>query len=170
MPAQKYLNRVSGRNKQIAATITSAGAADDGKLVGLDATGRIDGSMMPVGLAADTKSIIASEALAAGNLVSLFDNAGVTNVRKADATVEGKECDGFVLSSVSAAAAALVYFEGRITGLSGLTLGARYYLSITAGAITATPVSASGNVDQYVGKAVSATELNFEPDDGVTLA
>jgi hypothetical protein len=48
-------------------------------------------------------------------------------------------------------------------------LGARYYLSTTPGTITATPVTGSGRVDQYVGTALAATELNFEPDDGVTL-
>lgn len=50
----------------------------------------------------------------------------------------------------------------------GLTVG-RYYLDTTAGGITATPPSATNNVSQYVGKAISATELNFEPDDGVIV-
>jgi hypothetical protein len=126
--------------------------------------------MMPVGIGADIKSIICSETLAAGNIVAVWDNAGTLNVRKADATSEGKEADGFVLAGASSGAAALVYFEGRITGLSALTPGARYYLSTTAGGVTATPVSASGNVDQFIGKALSATEINFEPDDGVTIA
>ena len=172
MAATRYLARIAGRIKQVAVTIVSAGAADDGKVVGLDATGRVDASVMPVGIAPDTKSVVSSENLAAGDVVNTFNNAGTLNVRKADATAEGKEVHGFVLAAVTSPAAALVYFEGRITGLSGLTPGASYYLSAsTPGAVTLTPVSAAGNVDQYVGSAVSATELNFEPEErGVTLA
>jgi hypothetical protein len=64
-----------------------------------------------------------------------------------------------------------VYKEGTITGLSSLTIGARYYLSgSTAGAITTTAPTTAGHIVQYIGYAISATELVFEPSDPIVLA
>src|SRR4030066_299864 len=86
--------------------------------------------------------------------------------RKPGAAGGGKDAGGFVLAGVTAPAEAIVYFEGTNTGLAGLTLGARYYLNTTAGGVVATtPPSASGNVVQYVGRAISTTEIAFESDD-----
>lgn len=168
--ADKPIQLVSGRLTQVEATVISAGAGNAGDVVALDATGRLDTTVMPVGVGADTKSVTASENLAGGDFITIWDDTGVVKVRKADATTAGKEADGFVLSAVTSGQSALVYFESTNTVLSGLTLGARYYLSTSAGQVTATPPSASGNVVQYVGRAISATELSFEPDAGVVLA
>jgi len=169
MAASKFLALISGRVREIVATVISAGAGDDGKIVALGTDGRIDTSVLPVGIGAETKTIQASEALSAGNLVNIWDSAGQFRVRKADAATSGKEAHGFVLTSVSSGANATVYFEGTVTSLTGLTPG-RYYLSTDAGLVTATPPSASGNVVQFVGSALSATELTFEASDGIILA
>jgi hypothetical protein len=170
----KFLNidTTTGRTKQEAAVATSAGAADAGKIPALDAGGKFDSTMMPVGLGSDSKSgILASEAIAAGSLVNVYNNAGVLNVRKADATAAGKEANGFALAAISNAQTGTIYFEGTITGLTGLTPGTRYYLSAaTPGTATLTPPSASGNVIQFVGVSLSATEITFEADDGIILA
>lgn len=147
---------------------TSAGAGDSGKVVALDGAGKIDSTMMPTGVGADTQTITASEALSAGDLVNVHNSTGA-KVRKADATTAGKEAHGFVLAGVSNGASATVYFEGTITGLSGLTPGVQY-LSTTAGASTATAPSGSGNAVQRVGVATSATTLNFESQPPIILA
>ena len=57
------------------------------------------------------------------------------------------------------------------TGLSSLTIGARYFLSDSvAGSVTATAVTAgAGKISQEVGVAVSATELSFEPQTAYVL-
>ena len=171
MAAKTFLRLVAGRKTEIAGITTSAGAGNDGDIPALDSTGRLSTTMMPVGVVADNKSIVSSEDLVAGNLVNVWNDAGTIKVRKADATTSGKEADGFVLAGYTAPAAALVYFEGTNTAMSGLTLGARYYLNTVAGGVVATtPPSGSGNVVQYVGRAISTTELTFEPDDGVILA
>lgn len=171
MAAKSFLRIVTGRITEIVATVISAGAGNDGDIVALDATGRLDTSVMPVGIGADTASITASENLSAGDFVNVWDSSGTIKVRKADATAAGKESDGFVLSSATSGNPALVYFEGTNTQLTSLTLGARYYLDSTAGAAVATtPPSASGNVVQYLGRAISATALSFEPSEGVILA
>lgn len=150
---------------------SSAGAADSGKIPQLDASGRLSSTFLPVGIGADTTSLPATETLAAGDLVNVWNSSGTASVRKADATAEGKEAHGFVTAAVTSGATATVYFEGRITGKTGLTPGARQYLSAsTPGAVTATAPTTSGNVVQYVGIAVSATEIDFEKEDTITLA
>lgn len=154
----------------INSTTTSAGSGAAGKVVALDGSGRIDTTMMPVGVAADVAVLPASETLSAGDFVSIWSDAGVTRVRKADASTAGKEADGFVLSGASSGANATVYFEGSNTQLTGLTGGTRYYLATTPGAATTTPPTGAGAVVQYLGKAVGATEIKFEGEDGVILA
>lgn len=148
---------------------TSAGAGDSGKLPALDAAGRLDTSFMPVGIGADTQSIVSSENLAAGDLVNVWNDTGTPKVRKADATTAGKEAHGFVLAGVTAPAAATVYFEGNNTQVTGLTAGAQF-LQTTAGLAGATAPSGSGNVVQRVGFASAATNLNFTSGDPVVLA
>lgn len=147
---------------------SSAGAGDSGVVVALDGSGRIDSTMMPVGIGADTQSITASEALAAGDMVNIWNSTGA-KARKADATVAGKEAHGFVLASVSNGAQATVYFEGTDTAVTGLTPG-RLFLSTTAGLATSTAPSGTGNIVQRVGFAVSATAMNFQSQTPITLA
>ena len=159
-----YTSRVAGRNVQVQPNSTSAGVADAGKIIELDASGKIDDTMLPAG---DSKEATASEALSAGQMVYI---TGAGEIALADATTTGKEAMGFVLAAVASAAVGKIYFEGINTGVAGLTPGARYYLDTTAGGITDTPLAATGNIDQYVGRAISATELSFEPEAGVQLA
>lgn len=168
MPAKKFLRLVAGVLTEVAATVTSAGAGNDGDLVALDSSGRLDNSVMPVGIGVDTKTIAASEALAAGDWVNVWNSTGA-KVRKADATTAGKVAHGFVLAAVSSGGNALVYFEGTNTQVSGQTPGP-VYLQTTAGTGGATIPSASGNVVQNLGVAVSATEVNFERGTPVVLA
>jgi len=146
---------------------TSAGAGDSGKLAALDATGKLDTSFMPTGIGADTSVVTASEALAAGDLVNVYDATGA-KCRKADASTAGKEAHGFVLAVVENGAPATVYFEGGNTQVTGLTPG-KQYLSTTPGLCAATAPSASGNVVQRVGIATSATVLNFQYLDPIVL-
>lgn len=149
---------------------TSAGAGDAGKVAQLDSTGRLDSSMMPVGIGADTATVTASEALAAGDLVNIYNNAGTANVRKADASTSGKEAHGFVLAAVSNAASATVYFEGTNTQCTGLTPGLQYLSGTTAGKSAAAAPTGTGKVVQTVGFAISTTALNFQSTPPIVLA
>jgi hypothetical protein len=169
MAGDKYLYNNAGAVTEKVAVQTSAGAGNAGNIPALNAAGVLDTSFMPTGVAADTQAIVASEALAAGNLVNIWSNAGVFNVRKADATVAGKEAHGFVLASVSSAATATVYFVGNDTGVTGLSPGVQF-LSTTAGTSSSSAPSGSGNVVQRVGVATAATVLNFVPQPPITLA
>lgn len=168
MAAKKFLRLVNGVLTEIFGVQASAGAGNAGDLVSLDDTGRIDNSMMPVGIGADTSTISASETLAAGDWVNVWNSSGA-KVRKADATTAGKEAHGFVLAAVTSGNPATVYFEGTNTQVTGQTPGP-VYLQTTAGTGGATIPSASGNVVQQIGVAVSATAVNFERSAPVTLA
>ena len=164
-----YLELDTGRIKEKAGTVDANTA---GAIVALDGTGRIDNAIMPTGIGADTKVVTnaANESFSAGDLVNIFDSTG-TCARKADASTEGKEAVGFVISSVTAGNPATVYFEGTITGLTGLTVGSRQYLDTTsAGGTTETAPSTTSNVVQFIGIALSATEISFEPGEPITVA
>lgn len=167
--ADKPIYLVSGVPTERELIVTSAGAGDSGKAIALDAAGLIDTSMMPVGIGADTAAIVASEILAAGDFVNVWSDVGVFKVRKADATVAGKEAHGFVLAGFAAAATATVYFEGNNTQVAGATPGP-VYLSTTAGGFTSTPPAAAGNIVQKIGVAVAATRINVECAQHYVLA
>lgn len=193
MAAPRFFSFISNRVRMVAAILTSAGAGDAEKIPATNAsgvldptilnaaptgvskvvmtlgTGLLDPSIMPVGIGADTASIVASETLAANDLVNVWDDAGTPKVRKADATAEGKEANGFVLSGFASAATALVYFEGRITGLTSIVPGTRYYLSTTPGLITATAPTTAGNIVHHIGGGVSTTTINFEQQEPITV-
>lgn len=164
----KYLYNNSGEITEKSATIASTGASDSGKIVALDGTGRLDVSFMPVGIAPEVASILASEGLSAGNFVNIWNNSGTANVRKADNTTIGKEAMGFVLAGVTIGNNATVYFEGTNTALAGLSPG-KIFLG-TNGGTTSNPPSGSGNIVQKLGTATSTTTLNFEPSQIIVLA
>lgn len=168
--AAKYLRQNGGQLAEVEATTTSAGAGDAGKIVGLDSSGRIDNSMMPSGIGADTEVMASSENLSAGDLVNIWNDSGTRKVRKADAS-NGRRAHGFVLDAVTSPANATVYLSGDITGLTSLTPGVAYYLSgSAAGAATSTAPSTAGYISQEIGIAVSATSIAFEQQMPITLA
>jgi hypothetical protein len=167
--ADKYLYNNAGTLTERAATATSAGVADAGKIPALDATGRLDETMMPVGIGADVAALTASENLAAGDFVNVWDDGGTPSVRKADATTSGKRAHGFVLDSATAASMVNVYFEGTNNSVSGMTVGT-VYLSTTPGLAASTAPTGAGNVVQVLGIATGATTINFEGGQPIVLA
>jgi hypothetical protein len=168
--ANRYLAMIAGLITEVQALVTSAGAGDAGKLVATDGAGKLDASLMPTGVGADTQSIVSSENLAAGDLVNVFNSAGTPKVRKADASASGKEAHGFVLAVVTAPAAATVYFEGSNTQVTGLTGGVQYLDPANPGKSTHTAPTTAGQVVQRVGMATAAAVLNFDSGTPVLLA
>jgi hypothetical protein len=164
----KFLYNNAGTITEKTATVVSTGVSQAGQVTALDSTGHLDNSVMPVGIGADTVSIVASEALSAGQFVNIYNNAGTPNCRKADNTTTGKEANGFVLAAVSSAASATIYLAGQNTQLTGQVAGP-VFLG-TAGAVVASAPTGSGNVVQRVGIAVSATVVEFRPYSPIVLA
>jgi hypothetical protein len=167
--ANKYLAMVAGLITEIAGLVTSAGAGDAGKIVALDSSGKLDTSLMPTGVGADTAAIATSESLAAGDLVNVFNSTGA-KVRKADSSVSGKEAHGFVLAVFTHPTTATVYFEGSNTQVTGLTPGVQYLDPANPGKSTNTAPTTAGQVVQRVGFATAAAVLNFQSEVPVLLA
>jgi len=191
----KFIKNVAGVFTEEATVSTTAGVGDAGKVVHLDASGvlapallnativsaaskivqldgsgKLDVSVMPVGIAADTAIIQASENLGNGDYVNIH-NVGGPRVRKADASAAGKEAHGFVTAAVLSGANATVFFEGTNNAVAGKTPGATQFLSATtAGATTETAPSGAGQIVQRIGIAVSATAVNTEVAQPITLA
>lgn len=158
----KYIADSSGKLTEVQPVNVSTGAPDAGKIAQLDATGRWDISMMPVGVGAEVTIVPSFESFTAGQFVNLFDNAGAVNARKADATTNAKPAHGFVLAIVTAPANATIYgISNKNTALAGLTLGVPYWLSTVAGGVIATAPSAAGNWVQELGTSESLTEMVF---------
>lgn len=168
--ADKFLKLVNGVPTETEAKTTSAGAGDAGKIPALDSSGRFDTSMMPVGIGADTKAIVASENLSAGDFINIHNDSGTPKVRKADASTTGKHAHGFVLAAVTSGNPATVYFEGANTQITGATAGDVFLSATTPGGSSATAPSGSGKVVQKLGVAVAATEINVEIGQHYVLA
>ena len=165
----KFLNLTGGVPTQEVAVGTSAGAGDANKIPKLDAAGKLDITMMPTGAGPDATTITTSEALSAGDFVNLHNSTGI-KARKADATTSGKEAHGYVLSAVGSGASATVYFDGVNTAVTGRTVGARQFLGTTAGLPVETAPSATGNMAQILGVALSATSILFRANDPILVA
>jgi hypothetical protein len=104
----------------------------------------------------------AGEAISAREVVYMADgSSGTTAGRwyKADADAIGTSISakmvGLATTAIASGSTGTVRLSGRITGLTGLTAGTEYYVSTTAGALTATPVQ---NL-RFVGAAESTTVL-----------
>jgi hypothetical protein len=158
---------VSGLKTLVAAVQSSAGAGDAGKIVALNSSGFVDLTMLQVG--PDTYSIVTSENLASGDFVNIYNNAGTANARKADAAVTTKKAWGFVLSAVTSPAAAVVYLSGINTAVTGLTPGEQFLSDTVPGKCTTTLAAGAGHLHQSVGIASTATTMQFDPGDPVSL-
>ena len=108
---------------------TAGGASNAAAIPQLDANGLLAPTMFPAGIGNDIVTVVASEALSAGAMVNLWNNAGVANVRNSDSATAsaGKKTSGFVLTAFASGATASVYRSGMNTQLTGLTPGADYY-------------------------------------------
>lgn len=165
---QRLLSLVAGKFTEYVAVITSGGASSSGQIVALNAAGAVDITMMPSGVAADVVTLTASEAIAAGAFVNIWNNAGTPGVRNADGSTTGKQADGFVLAAIASAASGTVYLSGVNTGVTGQTAGLVYLSDTTAGSSTATAPTTAGHTLQQLGIAISATSIQFDPQAPIT--
>lgn len=107
---------------------------------------------------------VAAENLAFGDIVTVFDSgAGIPQVRKANATDNTKPARGFcnAVSGILAGSAGEVILSVGLLPAAGLTVGSNYYLSLASGIMTAVAPVAVGNIEQYLGFAVTPTALYF---------
>lgn len=98
----------------------------------------------------------------AGMYVNIYLNAGVAQVRPAEATTAlgVKKAHGFVLDTVASGNNVLVNLDGLNTGLAGLTIGQDYVLGSNGGILATTaPPALTGDIIQHIGVGVTASML-----------
>lgn len=107
---------------------------------------------------------ITSEAISLGQLVNLYDVAGIMTARKANATDGTKPCRAYC--SVSGGVALGAYGEFILLGLLrtvGVTPGLTYYLDTVAGVITTAAPGVVGNLVQEIGFGLDSESIWFNP-------
>ena len=158
----------TGAKSEYSGKATSAGTADAGEFVTAGTDGKIDISYFPNGIGADANTLVAGEALVGGDFVYILANG---TVMKADATAFAKRSMGYVLASVLNAGNATVFYDENNSALSGLTPGTTYYLSATAGVVTATASNIiAGQFLQELGVATTATSLHVNIKETILRA
>lgn len=110
-----------------------------------------------------TNTYVAGEAL---NLIDAVYISSADTVSKANASsVIPAKMIGFTSASAASAGVVPIVSEGLLSGFSGLTPGARYYLSTTAGLITTTIPTGSGHTIVSTGFAKNATNLQVRIEE-----
>lgn len=116
---------------------------------------------------------IAGEAIAAGEAVYLSDGSGARTAGRwyltdADLTYASSAAVsvGIAPNAIASGATGTVRVAGRVTGLSALSAGSVYYVSATAGALTASILTNT----RVVGMADTTTSLILTPSAVATVA
>jgi hypothetical protein len=169
MAAPKYLKRdaTSGHVSEVISTETGPAAE---VVVSTTSGGTIDPTLLPV---SGASSAIAGENIPAGGYVyiKLSGSPAVPSLFKAVWSSGGNQAIGFVLTSWTTGQTATYYDSGANSGLTGLTVGSRYYGdSTTAGGVTTTVPTGAGTISQFLGTASSTTSLESDIEDGIILA
>lgn len=166
----KFFDWINGKLQLTTPGVISAGAGDAAKMFQTDGAGKWDISLMPTGIAPDQKVANANGTISARDMIYM-EAAGTW--ARASAASGGFEATAWAVNGAATGQPVTGQDEGIISGLSALTPGAAYYLSdATPGGIMIAPgpvTSLTGKLGQVVGTALSATELNFEPDRAVGL-
>jgi hypothetical protein len=108
-------------------------------------------------------NLTAGENLVSGDICYLSSSDG--KVYKANASAEATAKGLILIAKENASAEGYGIFmrNGRFT-ISGLTAGAEYFIHTTAGQISSTKPSTTGQIVRIAGYALSSTELLFDPD------
>lgn len=151
-------------------TAVSSTGALEGHAVLLNASKQVDSSLLDQSkVAFFAKAGEAVDGSATPQLVNISDG---TNARTAgsfyrcdanDATSRPYAPYGFICENAATIGTAYAVKRGLISGFTGLTPGAWYYSSGTAGGITATAAPMSTPLQRLVGIAISDTELQTVP-------
>ena len=147
---------------------TSSGAGDEDKVPTLNASGQLAAGFIDPVRASNVPAGEAVDGSSTPQAVYISDGAGSRTAGRFykadsnDSTNETQRIFGFITENASSVGTNYsVTIAGVVSGFSGLTPGVPYYLSSTAGAITATGPTASSDNTLMIGVAVSATELQL---------
>ena len=103
---------------------------------------------------------IASVAIAAGQIINLFSDAGVIKARLANASGADTMAHGIANNAAAVGAQfEMQWLSGYVTSISGMTVGIQYWLSTTAGAVQNLPPTAAGTIQQQIGFSLAADKM-----------
>lgn len=159
-----FLDVDAGKIKQLRAINSNTGTAN--QIVATDSGGRININLLPTGLGVETIVLNTSEALAAGDFVTITEGSPAT-IRKAFAGATGpRPALGFVLNGYGSGVSATVYtISQRNNMVTGLNPGKDYYLSPNPGEegkiVDTLPDAAPGSLVQYIGRADTDKAIVF---------
>jgi len=169
MAAEKFLKLPdNGNDPESTAATQTGGPSNAGKIPALREDGTFDPTMFgPEVASPDVEIGVATEALAAGDLVNTFlDNSTGTprnGVRKAVATAYGTRARGFVIAAAAAGATVTVYKSGAPnSAVTGLTIGQQWLSATTPGRSVNVAPTTTGFVQQKVGNASAANMLHID--------
>lgn len=170
--AEKFLIRelATGEPAEKEATQQSNGTENAGDIPALNSNGKLDESLLPETVGGNVRALPAAEALTANDLVYVGDNNGTPAAFRATGATGGHPATGFVKKSATTGETINVYFEGIVSGQSGLRIGSTVFLGDSLGSSTQVPLNGSGKLSQVVGEAISSTEFSFEPGVRIKLA
>ena len=166
----KYLRLFQGDTIEETSLPISAGAPSAGRIPELDISGRLDMTMMPVGIGHDVIATLAGEALSAGDFV-YFDNTG--RALRADATTLAKAAQGYTNAGAAIGTAVNVFFDDSNTGVTSLNPGTFYFLSGTNPGKLVTSANlptGTGKIVQRLGFAQSVNSLHAAIQTPILLA
>jgi hypothetical protein len=110
-----------------------------------------------------------SQAVVPGQLVAVYNVAGVLTARLASAADNTKVAVGYVSAAVAINGTGEIILNGANPYMAGLTVGAAYYLSdVTPGGVTSTKPVGVGKIVQPVGFASSVSTLITNPNNNWT--
>lgn len=159
--ADNYISQV-GNQEKIMTPVTTGGAGNANRIISTAANGYIDPSILP-STSSMSESVTATAAISANTAVNVYYAGSVKSVRPADNTAAGSEANAWASAAITNGAVGTVIVGQQIvTGMTGLIQDTKYYLG-TAGTLVTTPPTASGNVVQAVGVALTTTEFFFNP-------
>jgi hypothetical protein len=167
MPSGQYFLDVDVTTGEIVrqtAIQQSTGATDADKILRTGADGKLDSSFLP-STSDSSETIQASEALAAGDWVNLYDVGGSRRARKALATDNTKPAHGYVNTAVNSGANASVFTRGinaavPLAGFTTADVGKPVFLSAgTSGGVSKTPPGSAGNIVQRLGFVVEVASV-----------
>lgn len=146
---------------------TSAGAGDADKIPATGADGKLDLSFLPDAVQPVAHTGVFGATVAAGKFI-YTDDADSYKVKTATNAGLDTKADGFVMVGGDADDAATYYNGGKVTGLTGITANADYYLD-TAGGFTITQPTAAGSIVQRVAVGIDTTSLEIRISHAVRL-
>jgi hypothetical protein len=164
--AEKFQTLALGREAMREALEMSTGVADAGRIVAVGSDGKLDVTLLPTGVGPLVITGTAAEDIAAGDFINITSTGGI---RLADASND-RPAHGFVRDAFLTGATVTAYLRSGLNDdLSGMTPGARQYLTTAGNRTEVAPSLPSSVIHQFVGIAQSATQMVVDIEEEIVL-